>query len=97
MEALLPLIIQLISGGAGGNIVGSLLKNLSLGPVGNTIAGALGGALGGNFALGPIIGGLLGATGAGDMTDILAQVASGGVSGGLLTVVLGLIKSMMSK
>lgn len=41
-------IIQLISGAVGGNIPGSLFKNLSLGSVGNSIAGALGG-LGGQL------------------------------------------------
>ena len=43
MESLIPLIIQLISGAVGGNITGSLFKNLSLGSVGNSIAGILGG------------------------------------------------------
>ena len=47
MEEYLPLIIQLISGALGGNITGKLLKNLSLGTLGNSIAGILGGGLGG--------------------------------------------------
>ena len=42
---ILPLIINLISGAAGGNIVGSLFKNLSLGGLGNSIAGIAGGGL----------------------------------------------------
>ena len=45
MENLLPLIIQLVSGAVGGNIAGSLLKDSSLGPIGNSIAGILGGAV----------------------------------------------------
>ena len=49
MESLIPLIIQLISGAVGGNITGSLFKNLSLGSVGNSIAGILGGGLGGQL------------------------------------------------
>ena len=40
------LIISLLSGAAGGNIVGKVLKNLDLGPIGNSIAGILGGGLG---------------------------------------------------
>ena len=40
------LIISLLSGAAGGNIVGKLLKNLDLGPLGNSIAGIIGGGLG---------------------------------------------------
>mgnify|MGYP000623831868 CR=1 FL=1 len=43
---IVSLIIQLLSGAAGGNIVGSVLKNISLGTVGNSIAGILGGVLG---------------------------------------------------
>ena len=35
---LLPLIIELVSGAIGGNVAGGLLKNLSLGPIGNSIA-----------------------------------------------------------
>ncbi len=36
---IVSLIIQLISGAAGGNAAGALLKKLSLGPVGNSIVG----------------------------------------------------------
>jgi uncharacterized membrane protein YeaQ/YmgE (transglycosylase-associated protein family) len=49
MEALLPLLIQLASGALGGNVAGSLLKNLSLGTLGNSVAGAVGGGLGGTL------------------------------------------------
>jgi uncharacterized membrane protein YeaQ/YmgE (transglycosylase-associated protein family) len=38
------LIIQLISGGVGGNVAGSMMKQYDLGTVGNTIAGVVGGA-----------------------------------------------------
>src|SRR5262245_8883555 len=44
---IVALIIQLISGAAGGNLVGALLKKLDLGTLGNSIAGILGGGLGG--------------------------------------------------
>ena len=46
----LPLIIQLVSGVVGGNVLGAAVKNLNLGPVGNTIAGLLGGVIGGHLA-----------------------------------------------
>ena len=46
---LLPLIIELVSGAVGGNVAGGLLKNLSLGPVGNSIAGIVGGGVGGQL------------------------------------------------
>ena len=41
---IINLIIQLVAGAVGGNAVGAGLKDLNLGPLGNTIAGALGGA-----------------------------------------------------
>ena len=46
---LLPLIIQLASGAVGGNVAGSLMKNMSLGTLGNSLAGILGGGLGGQI------------------------------------------------
>lgn len=95
MESLLPLIIQLVGGAAGGNVAGALLKNVSLGSVGNSVVGALGGA-GSAYALGPIIGNMLGGGGGGIM-DIIGQAADGGIGGLVLTVVVGLIKSMMAK
>ena len=48
MEEYLPLIIQLVFVALGGNVAGKLLKNLSLGTVGNSIAGILGGGIGGH-------------------------------------------------
>jgi uncharacterized membrane protein YeaQ/YmgE (transglycosylase-associated protein family) len=48
---MIPLIIQLISGAVGGNIAGAILKNLNLGPIGNSIAGIVGGGIG--VAVGP--------------------------------------------
>ena len=45
----IALIVQLISGAVGGNIAGAALKNVSLGPVGNSIVGILGGGLGGQI------------------------------------------------
>lgn len=90
------LIISLISGAAGGNIVGRVLKNLDLGPVGNSIAGIIGGGLGQQ---------ILGALGAGgaeaaagmDIGSIISSVASGGVGGGVLMAIVGIIKSAMAK
>ena len=43
MGNLLPLIIQLVSGAVGGNVAGSMMKNSSLGTLGNSIAGIAGG------------------------------------------------------
>ena len=90
MEAL---IIQLISGAVGGNVAGSIFKNLSLGTLGNSLAGILGGVGGGQLlgALGLIAGG-----GGLDLASIVSSVASGGIGGGVLLAIIGLVKKMMS-
>jgi uncharacterized membrane protein YeaQ/YmgE (transglycosylase-associated protein family) len=46
---LINLIVQLIAGAVGGNAVGATMKNVDLGTLGNTIAGAIGGAGGGTL------------------------------------------------
>jgi uncharacterized membrane protein YeaQ/YmgE (transglycosylase-associated protein family) len=40
---IVSLIIQLVSGAAGGNLAGKAMPSLNLGTVGNSIAGILGG------------------------------------------------------
>ena len=94
MESLLPLIIQLVSGAVGGNVAGGLMKKMSLGTLGNSIVGILGGGIGGQLL------NMLGvATGGGgmDIGSIIGMVASGGVGGGVLMVVVGLIKKLLGK
>lgn len=93
MEAYLPLIIQLLSGALGGNLAGKLMKNLSLGTLGNSLVGILGGGLGGSL-LG-MIG--LGTDGGMDISGILGSVAGGGVGGGVLMAIIGLIKKALAK
>ena len=86
------LIIQLLSGAAGGNLFGKLMSNLSLGTLGNSLAGIVGGGLGGQ-----LLGNLGVATGTGDITQILGSVAGGGVGGGIVMAIIGLIKKAMAK
>ena len=94
MEGLIPLIIQLISGAVGGNIVGSLLKNLSLGTAGNSIVGILGGGLGGQLL--SLLG--IGAAGGGmDLAGIIGSILSGGVGGGVLLAIIGVVKQLFAK
>ncbi len=94
MESLLPLIIQLISGAVGGNVAGSLFKNLSLGTAGNSIAGILGGGIGGQLLS---MLGIMTSSGGMDVASIVGSLASGGVGGGVLMAIIGLIKSMLAK
>ena len=46
MDVLVPVLVQLVAGGAGGNVLGQLARRLSLGSVGNSIVGAIGGLAG---------------------------------------------------
>lgn len=93
---MLPLIISLLSGAAGGNIAGKVLKNLDLGPLGNSIAGILGGGIGSQI-IAAMGGGAAAAAGGMDIGSIISSVASGGVGGGVLMAIVGMIKSAMAK
>lgn len=89
-------LISLISGGVGGNIAGAAWKDKSLGAIGNTIAGVIGGAAGA-YLMQAV--GVLNSLGLGDMTvsSILGNVGSSAVGGAILTAIVGMIKSSMSK
>lgn len=101
-QQIINLIIQLISGAAGGNIAGTLLKNINLGTLWNSVAGILGGGLGGQIlklltGAGAAVAAGEAANGAGiDIVNILQQVASGGVGGGVLMAIIGFIKKAMA-
>ena len=91
------LLIQLAGGAVGGNVAGSLFKKMSLGTVGNSLAGIVGGGIGGqilNILMGA---GAAGGGGALDIGSILTQVAGGGVGGGVVMVVIGVLKRMFAK
>jgi len=93
---IIALIIQLVCGALGGNVAGKLLKNLDLGPLGNSLAGILGGGLGGQLlnALGLFAGAQGGSL---DLASIVGNIASGGIGGGIVMAIIGLIKSMLAK
>ncbi|MCB1546713.1 MAG: hypothetical protein KDJ41_02540 [Hyphomicrobiaceae bacterium] len=91
MEALL---IQLLSGAVGGNVAGSLLKNLSLGTLGNSLAGIVGGGLGGQI-LQQVLN--MSAGGGLNLESILSQVAGGGVGGGVVMILIGVLKRAFSR
>lgn len=95
-ETLVNLIIQLIGGAAGGSGVGKAAKNLDLGPVANAIIGALGGAGGGSI-LSSLIPALAGAAGNGgfDIAVVAGQLVGGGVSGAVVTAIVGLIRNTL--
>jgi uncharacterized membrane protein YeaQ/YmgE (transglycosylase-associated protein family) len=72
-----------------------VLKKSSMGTLWNSVLGILGGGIGGQIL------GMLGAggmaAGGTDIAGILGQVASGGVGGGVLLVIVGIIKNAMGR
>lgn len=91
---MLATIISLVSGAVGGNLAGGLLKNLSQGPVLNSIAGIIGGGAGGAI-LSQL--GLGGAEATDGLNGILSAVGGGAVGGGGLMAIVGIVKNIMSK
>jgi len=91
MEALLPIIVQIIAGVVGGEAVGASIKQAAMSHLPRIISGAIGGVAGGQ-----ILGALVGdpAT-AGAMGGILGD-AIGGVGGGaILTAIVGMVMKSM--
>lgn len=105
MEVIVPILVQLITGGAGGNVIGQVVTSLNLGPVGNSVVGAIGGIIGAWLAgrvpgLDSLVGAAAnapGMVGGLDLGALAGQGAVGLVSGGVLTALAGLIKSSMVK
>lgn len=97
---LINLIITLASGAIGGNIAGAASKDNSLGTLGNSIAGAIGGGAGSWIAqaLG-ILGTVAAASGneqAINFTHLLGNIASSGVGGAILTLIVAYLKNSRS-
>ena len=98
METLLPIIIQLITGAAGGAGVGAALKSANMGTLGNIIAGAVGGAGSGQILgmLGMLGGGAMtgDAAGGGAMGGMIGSAVTGLAGGGVLTAVFGMLRNL---
>jgi hypothetical protein len=77
---LTAVLIQLISGAVGGNVAGLANKAKSLGPVVNTVLGALGGLGGGQLANGALGGGTA------------TEVGASAVVGALVPLIVGMLK-----
>jgi uncharacterized membrane protein YeaQ/YmgE (transglycosylase-associated protein family) len=96
---IMSLVIQLVVGAIGGNAGGAVMKDKSLGTLGNTIAGAVGG-FGGSTILGSLMNSgavdAVATQAAGGGFD-LNNILGGGVGGLVLSVVAGLIKNAMAK
>ncbi|MBI2717167.1 MAG: hypothetical protein HY245_09260 [Rhizobiales bacterium] len=95
---IVSLIIQLVAGAVGGNAVGSVLKDKSLGSTGNSIAGAIGGVI-----LAQIIQRLTGvavapdaaaaATSGLNIGTIIKELIASGAGGAILTAIVGFVKN----
>jgi len=96
---LTQLIIQLVIGAIGGNAAGAVMKDKSLGTLGNTIAGVIGGGIGGqllNAVLGggaPVAGDAAAAASGMDIGALIQQIAGGGIGGAVLMAIVGMIKN----
>lgn len=93
MENLLPYIIQAVAGLVGGNIAGLLNKARSLGPLLNSVLGAVGGVAG---AQGAQAAGLLEQLGMAGATGNQAMAAQGGIAA-IAGLILPLIGSLFKK
>lgn len=96
MSIVTDLLVQAVAGAIGGNAVGRASKNIDLGPLGNTISGALGGGIGGQL-LGSLIPALAGAASSGnfDIATMLGQAAGGGITGAIVTAVVSVLKKKL--
>lgn len=91
MQSIIPLIIQLVSGGIGGNIAG-IARRLSLGSTGNSIVGAIGGLLAGQGFTHMLTG-----SAQGMMSGYLGQAVSSGIAGLVLTAIIGFIRNLLAR
>jgi hypothetical protein len=89
------LLLQVIAGVLGAHAVAGAVRDYAFGALGHTITGAIGGGLSGYF-LQTVAGRLV--TGNGSLTppsavdEVLLQVFTGAVAGGILTLLIGLAK-----
>jgi uncharacterized membrane protein YeaQ/YmgE (transglycosylase-associated protein family) len=102
MSPIVEIILQLLGGAAGGNVVGGVLKKLSLGPIGNSVVGMIGGYVA-NWLAARYLGTSLPTSPAtspaavpGGFQDVLSNVLVGLGGGGVMTGVIGALRTMMS-
>lgn len=91
---IVALIINLVSGAVGGNLAGAVMKDKNLGPLLNSVVGVVGGGAG--MALLNAMGMAMNEGGL-DLAAVISNIASGGVGGGVLMIIVALIKGMMKK
>lgn len=96
----MELLVSLIAGAIGGNLVAGLMKNHNLGLMINSFAGVIGGGLGGQVLAAIGAGGLAHSAtvgGALDPAALAGQVAAGGLGGAAFLVTLGTMRNLMTR
>jgi hypothetical protein len=93
---IMNLIVQIIAGALGGTAIGQTLKNLTAGPIGNIIIGAIGGGVGGQI-LAALIPALQSAGPAIDAGALVSNAVGGGAAGAILTAIVGAVRNNMGK
>ena len=91
-DMLINLVIQVGAGAIGGYAVGAGVKDINIGTLGSTIAGAIGGGVGGQV-LQALIPTLALAAGNMDIGSLISQVVGGGIAGVILTAIVGVVKN----
>ncbi|MFZ2099902.1 MAG: hypothetical protein WAU86_04995 [Oricola sp.] len=93
MEALMPIIIQVVTGIIGGQAVGAAVKQAAMGQLPKILSGAIGGVGGG-----ALLSALMGSPDvAGAMSGILGDAVGGAAGGAVLTGIVGVIMNAMKK
>ena len=88
-------IVQLVLGAIGGWGTGQAVKNVSLGTVGNVIAGAIGGVV--LTWVARYIPGIQGMVAGMDTAGYIGQGVVSLVGGGVLTAIVGAVRGSMAK
>ncbi|MFV2035372.1 MAG: hypothetical protein ACC631_09750 [Halocynthiibacter sp.] len=95
----MELLIGLISGAIGGNIAGRLVKKLGSGIWINSVSGLVGGGLGSvTFTrFFPVDNAFAAAAGGPDFSAVVNHIAAGAVGGGIVLVIVGALKNILSR
>lgn len=98
MEAILPIIIQIVTGVIGGQAVGAAIKQVAMGQLPKLLAGGIGGVAGGAI-LSSFMGGAAGADPAavGAIGPLIDDIIGGAGGGAILTGIVGAVMNSMKK
>ncbi len=84
----MELITSLLLGAIGGNIGGAIIKKISLGTIGNSLAGIIGGGIGAQ---------ILQTAMSDTATPLIANILGGIIGGMLVMALIGIIKRSWSQ